>query len=625
MKLRRPITRERIVSFVRRKLALDAHPTAMPSQSGDSPAPPYTHDYARWIRARVSRRAAQYQATANPDLFSLITPVYDTPAGFLKEAAESVFAQNFPFEWAICDNGSTRPETRDALAAIARDPRVKLVRLEENAGIMGGMAAAFRLASGRYVVPMDSDDLLYPDALRVMASCLEQAGWPVLAYSDEDKIHADSVPCSPFFKPDWDPVLFYNCCFIAHLCAISRSAAAAVNAYTDHDARGCHDWDTFTRLICQGHTPVHVPEVLYSWRIHAGSTASIASTAKTYTTLCQQHVLTRFLARRSKPGLFEIRTNPLFGHEGMWYPARLPVAPRQVHAILLATDSPDLLGKAIDGLIGQTAYPQLRITVLGSLTHEHRAAVEAYCNKTSVPIRVQNMTGSLLSHLQDACRKFSDDDLVVIASDIAPITSADWAWYACGMFDLHQDAVACTPRVVDARDKLFSAGEYFGIDGLVGAPDAGRGLSDSGYYGWVFCQRTVSCVAEDFGIWLAGFLKKNLGSVRPETSETALRAWLCAIAAGQGGRVVYSPHIVVRRHGEAQSVWDRQQAAEFLRHHGRVILSERYYPRFMHPQARNGYALALPQERAAVINRAFSCNRIDSEEYPPATFNLTGP
>ena len=247
-RFRGPITRERITDYLRRRWArppllaarmASASLLPLPEQKSKSHPSDYSMDYPTWIKQRVSRRGAEYDVTADPSLFSIITPVYDTPAKFLREMAASVFAQDYPCEWVVCDNGSRKPETLAVLDELRKDRRVKLIRLEQNVGIMRGTRAAFDAATGRYVLPVDSDDVLYPDALRVMAACLARAGFPAVAYSDEDKIYAESVPYYPFLKPDWDPALFLNCCYIAHLCAIARAAAIEADAYTDDDARGC--------------------------------------------------------------------------------------------------------------------------------------------------------------------------------------------------------------------------------------------------------------------------------------------------------------------------------------------------------------------------------------------------
>jgi hypothetical protein len=612
-RLKQPLSKQKVVGFVRTKLGL-VKPHELPTPTPQGPECEYPEPYHEWIAARVRLRAPEYPAKADPKLFSIITPVFDTPPKFLKEMAASVFAQDFPFQWVVCDNGSKNAETRKVLKQIAKDPRVILVRLEENAGIMGGTRAAFDVASGRYVLPVDSDDTLYPDALRVMASCLERTGWPALAYSDEDKMHETSVPCWPFFKPAWDPALFLNCCYVAHLCAIDLEAAKKSDAYTDNDARGCHDWDTFTRLITAGHTPVHVPEVLYSWRIHAGSSSSFADRAKMYTIDCQQHVLGNFLKRTTKPGLFELRTNPLFGHVGMWYAARNHVEPRPVHAFVFSEGSPAQLQRCLKSLLGDAPYPKLNVTVLGALTPEHATIVKSFLNLGSAgrPDRSVGATDcpdGYAAFLRGVLKNISDNALIATISDGLQFANLDWAWEASGIFDLHADAAACCGRVASADGAtIASAGEYLGVGGLAGSPDEGRAVSDSGYSGFVFCSRTVSALPWDFHVCNAALLKTVLADVPENASRFMLGKWIAAEAARAGKRVVYSPHLFLKRSPEWYDAPQPGDAEifEFLKRHAELFAHERYYPRFFKLGRGQGYQLAMPWQRAEVINGLLS-------------------
>lgn len=605
-RLRGPITRDKVAEFVLKRmqrmlLGPQGQQPHTPAPASGQTAP----HYPTWIAQRVREREKEYQATRDPGLFSIITSVYDTPAGFLQEMADSVFEQDFPFQWAICDNGSRESATREILDRIACDSRVALVRLPENAGIMGGTRAAFQIATGKYVLPVDSDDRLYPDALRVMASCLERAGLPLLAYSDEDKMLADSLSCSPFFKPDWDPALFLNCCYIAHLCAVSRTTALALAAYTDDQARGCHDLDTFTRFLADGHRPLHVPEVLYSWRIHSGSTSSLSTRAKTYTIGCQRHVLTNYVARLAPPERVEMRTNPLFGHVGMWYPCRRQANPVPIQAFVWAEDSPQQLQRCLAALIGDRPYSCLDITVLGVLGADHLRVIDAAAK--ALPERTvlgEAAPQGYLEYLRRTVPNLPSGALVATVSDrVAPIKDG-WAWEAVGVFDVHADAVACTPRILDTNGLLSNAGEHFGFNGLVGQPDQGRSPQDSGYHGWAFCQRTVGAASSDFHVCRADFLEDALHDIPPSASRHLLGAWLGAVASRTRRRVIYAPLLLTQYAAgcPAAPQPSHEEVFEFLARYHDLVTSDRYYPRFLQLKKGRGFDLALPHERAGVLN-----------------------
>src|SRR5207248_2539530 len=104
-------------------------------------------------------------------------------------------------------------------------------------GIIRGMRHGLEQARHRYAVSVDHDDLLTPDCARVLSQALQRAGYPALAYTDEDKL-AEETFREPYLKPHWDPVLFANSCYIAHLSLVDRAIALELGAYTDIETEG---------------------------------------------------------------------------------------------------------------------------------------------------------------------------------------------------------------------------------------------------------------------------------------------------------------------------------------------------------------------------------------------------
>jgi CRISPR system Cascade subunit CasB len=115
--------------------------------------------------------------------FSVIVPAYQVQA-YLHECLESVLSQSCPdLELIAVDDGSP-----DACGAVidefaARDPRVRAVRLPENTGLGPARNAGMERATGDYLVFLDGDDTLTPDALLAIADRLKETGEPdVLVY-----------------------------------------------------------------------------------------------------------------------------------------------------------------------------------------------------------------------------------------------------------------------------------------------------------------------------------------------------------------------------------------------------------------------------------------------------------
>ncbi|MET8137185.1 bifunctional glycosyltransferase family 2 protein/CDP-glycerol:glycerophosphate glycerophosphotransferase [Streptomyces sp. NPDC005251] len=115
--------------------------------------------------------------------FSVIVPVYKVQA-YLHECLESVLEQSYlDLELIAVDDCSP-----DACGAVidefaARDARVLAVHLPENVGLGRARNAGLERATGDYLIFLDSDDSLTPDALRAIADRLKETGEPdVLVY-----------------------------------------------------------------------------------------------------------------------------------------------------------------------------------------------------------------------------------------------------------------------------------------------------------------------------------------------------------------------------------------------------------------------------------------------------------
>ena len=98
----------------------------------------------------------------------MVIPCYNQ-ARFLGEAIESVLAQSYPnFEIVVVDDGSTDGTSEVA----ARYPGVRCLR-QANRGLAAARNAGFARSEGEYVVFLDADDRLLPEALESGLRCLE--------------------------------------------------------------------------------------------------------------------------------------------------------------------------------------------------------------------------------------------------------------------------------------------------------------------------------------------------------------------------------------------------------------------------------------------------------------------
>jgi GT2 family glycosyltransferase len=207
--------------------------------------------------------------------FSILTPVYEPPAGVLRRMLRSVRNQSFG-EWELClvNDASQQPHVREILdGAQARDPRVRVLHREENGGIVAASNDALAMANGEFVALLDHDDALHPDALAHVAAAIDANPVADYVYTDEDKIDPAGFHTSPFFKPDWSPERMRTQMYTCHLSVLRRSLVEEVGGF-DPDFEGSQDWDLVLKVTERARAIAHVPRVLYHWRMLEASAAS---------------------------------------------------------------------------------------------------------------------------------------------------------------------------------------------------------------------------------------------------------------------------------------------------------------------------------------------------------------
>ena len=105
-------------------------------------------------------------------LFSVIIPLYNK-APYVRKTVESVLGQTLgDYELVIVDNGSN--DGSSEIVAGFSDPRIQIVRLEENVGVSNARNKGVELSTAPYVTFLDADDWWEPTFLEEMAALTER-------------------------------------------------------------------------------------------------------------------------------------------------------------------------------------------------------------------------------------------------------------------------------------------------------------------------------------------------------------------------------------------------------------------------------------------------------------------
>lgn len=334
------------------------------------------NDYRQWVRAHDTldeaahaRIRAQVAEMVSPPRIAVLMPCYNPDPRWLRAAVESVQAQLYP-HWELCiaDDASPAPGVRDALQQMAAaDPRIRLVLRERNGHIAEASNSALEAVTAPWIALMDHDDLLPADALFEVARCIRAQPQARLIYSDEDKVGDDGQRADPYFKPDWNPDLFRSQNMFSHLGVLHTDLVREVGGFRK-GLEGSQDWDLVLRCMerVQPAQIVHIPRVLYHWRIHAQSTAS-SMKAKPYAVVAGERALNEHLARTGVRGHAE--------HVGIGYRVRyaLPEVPPKVSIVIPTRNAQALVRQCVTSIQRRSTYPDWEILLVDNGSDEPAA------------------------------------------------------------------------------------------------------------------------------------------------------------------------------------------------------------------------------------------------------------
>jgi GT2 family glycosyltransferase len=299
----------------------------------------YRETFQREVRPRI---VGCIRAMTSLPRVAVIVPTYNTNEAMLREMLQSVRSQLYP-EWELCiaDDGSTEPHVRKVLEEYAaKDARIRL-HFGENRGVSHASNRALEMVTANFVVLLDHDDVLEEQALfRVAESILEDE--PDMVYSDEVLVSPDAAVVRRYaYRPAFSKEYLRSHPYIVHLVGFRTTLLRELGGF-DESLRISQDYDLILRVAEKARTIVHIPEILYQWRLHEGSAGKqrmdeVMRTSKT--------VLARHLERSGETGTVND------GVSFNLFEVRYPLDPAQRVAIIIPTKNHgDLLKQCIDSI-----------------------------------------------------------------------------------------------------------------------------------------------------------------------------------------------------------------------------------------------------------------------------------
>jgi glycosyltransferase involved in cell wall biosynthesis len=271
------------------------------------------------------RRVERPQNAGAGPLVSVIMPVYNG-ADYIGRAIESVLTQDYRnFELIVIDDGST--DATGQVVQSSNDERIRYFR-QDNSGVSSARNSGIRRAAGRYIMPLDADDMMAPAFITKHLREFEEYPDADLVYCDVLLIDENGNPLNVMKKPEYkDRRHLIRDLFraghpiVPFRLGIRRSVFEKIGFYDESLLVG-EDYDMMRRFVKAGLKPHHLGEALHLRRVQPNSLTRNYSAQKAK---CHFEVVKRF--------------SDTFTHEELFPDVRwneMPAETRLLHAHCLA-------------------------------------------------------------------------------------------------------------------------------------------------------------------------------------------------------------------------------------------------------------------------------------------------
>jgi glycosyltransferase involved in cell wall biosynthesis len=394
--------------------------------------------------------------------FSIVTPVYNPPAGALKACIKSVRKQNFDdWEWCIVNDCSTQPHVRKILNRLAaKDSRVRVAHRATNGGIVAASQDGLDMATGEFVALLDHDDVIAKRALKRVDEELKSDDTIDYIYTDEDKIDSKGRHYDVFRKPNFDPVRLRGQNYCCHFSVFRNSLLDEIGGFRE-GFDGSQDFDLILRATERARKVAHIPGILYHWRVVPGSAAGDVH-AKPYAYDAGKKAVESHFARHNisvnvaklNPGSYQHR---FVTTDTSKLPHVSIVIPTRGDTSRVWGAATCMVENTVHNIVQNSTYPSFDIVVVRDVNSDgsmvHPFALPAQKNIQCVDffdtfnIAAKWNVGVLASR----------GEIVVVLDDDTQIASPDWLEQLVGQFQF--PSVGATGPMLQLEDgRVFSAG-----------------------------------------------------------------------------------------------------------------------------------------------------------------------
>lgn len=200
-------------------------------------------------------------------IISIIIPCYNS-AKYIKETLDCLLKQTIvEWECVIVNDGSTDDSLSILREYEKQDARFKVIN-KENGGPASARNTAIAHSLGKYILPLDSDDIIAPSFAEKAIKYLEDHSDIKLVYS-LCQFFGDRSGLFYTEEYKYENILWNNC--IVCTAVFRRSDFDKTLGYNANMNAVYEDWDFWLSLLEEGDNVYRIPEVLFYYRVHGVS------------------------------------------------------------------------------------------------------------------------------------------------------------------------------------------------------------------------------------------------------------------------------------------------------------------------------------------------------------------
>lgn len=371
--------------------------------------------YQQWFKAHCATKdELAYQRShqfAHEPLISVIVPCFNSQKRYLKELLDSVVAQSYP-HWefllvdATCATSDVPAKCTEEYSRKLKQPSaIRHLPLGGEGNIVTNTNYGIEQAHGEFVAFLDHDDLLEPDALYHYVEAINNHPNATLLYCDEDLFEKAGTYIQPAFKSKINVDLLYSHNYVTHFLMVRR-AALLEEGLSDDEVSGAQDYDVTLKMVRRAlassstssnvtnssnlssstnpastnlanlpnlplealdNQLIHIPRILYHWRIHEESTSTGNKDVKPYAERAGQIALQRHLDARNIAACVKTTDTPFVYRVRYALSAAdtpHPIDDPIVSIVIPNKDHVDVLDACITSIVERSTFSQFEIIVV---------------------------------------------------------------------------------------------------------------------------------------------------------------------------------------------------------------------------------------------------------------------